>query len=158
IIAAFAILAAVWWAALEAGIMRRSERDFAVLPSILLWLVGSCAGVVSMMVGIVSYGKCAIALAAAAAAMIPALGWGGSPQNALRGVPMIFATLMVTMLAGEHYLGSLDLSLIGILSIAPIMIWLGAYLPRSWRPWRRALARTALVILPLATAVTLAGL
>jgi cellulose synthase/poly-beta-1,6-N-acetylglucosamine synthase-like glycosyltransferase len=159
IIAAFSILAGLWWFSLDwksVDGVGDTIRSNAIVTPIILWMIGCSVGVVSMLVGIASYGKCSIALAAASASMIPALIWRRNSNEFLRGAPMIFSILSVTMLAGEHFLGSLELKLIGILSVAPLFDWLGRILPGKVRPWQRACVRVVFVLIPLCAALALA--
>jgi hypothetical protein len=150
IVAAFSALAGICWAAIE------DCADHAIIITpMTIWLIGSSVGVMSMMVGIDSYGKSALALAAASIAMLPAILWRRGPGS-LRGGAIVFSLLLVTMLAGQQFLGSLSATLVVTIGSTPAFVWLGRFTPGRLKPWKRGAARLTLILIPLGTAVALA--
>jgi hypothetical protein len=108
------------------------------------------------MVGILSYGKYSLILAASAFALLPSMLWRGS-RGAMSGVAPFFSVMIVTLLAGELFLSEIGLMLVAILSATPLFILAGRWVARTARPWKRASLRIAIALIPLATAVTIAA-
>ena len=152
IITAFALLAGIWWDALE-----DLSSSAIVLPPLQMWLIASCAAVVLMLIGPVTYGKFSLTLASGSFAMLPALLWRRS-HGALRGIAAVFAILLVSLLAGGYYLSSLSTVVLTILATTPLFIWPCRWVPARWKPWRRGMLRLLITLVPLATALVLAGI
>jgi hypothetical protein len=151
IIAGFALLAGIWWAAIE-----ECAREQTVATPLLMWLIASCSAVV-VMFSSKSFGMFFLPLASGAAAIVPIMAWRGA-AGSLRGVSMIFSILMTSMLAGSIYLAQVNQAFVAILASVPLFVWLGGWIPRGFKPWQRAALRIVLVLIPLSTVLTLAAI
>jgi hypothetical protein len=146
IICGFAVLAGVWWAALD-----DLATNSNVLAPLQMWLISAVSGVVLMLVGPVTYGKFCLALAAGSFAML----WRQSP-GALRAAATVFAIVFVSILAGGFYLSDLSLLVLAMIASTALFVWIGRWLPSSWKPWKRGLTRLLITLVPLGTALILA--
>ncbi len=150
ILAAAGLLTVLWWGALESAVS--SNRITAM---ILAWLIGVCFAAVIMPLADQTFGKLALVLAAASGATFVALLICRS-KIALRGYPIVFAMLLIAILAGTTYLSNVTPLILALLASTPLFIFAGRLIPQRIKPWPREILRLAIAALPLATAVIMA--
>jgi hypothetical protein len=149
VISIFALAGAIGFAALEI-----SAGAAPIATSLLFWMIGSCLAVSSMLVGIQSYGKSGLMLAAAGAAMVAAMLLDRRHPSKLCGASTVFAILCTCLLAGEIFLGSFSPWIAAAIAAAPIVAAIALRLAR-WKPPLRGAIMLLLAALPLVAAVTL---
>jgi hypothetical protein len=132
-----------------------ADRQYLAAP-IMMWLIAACVAVVSTLVGVLSYSKFSIVLAASVLALLPAMTWRGT-RGSMRGVAAFFSVMLTMLLAGEMALSDVGLILITILCTTPLGILASRWIARSAKPWKRASLRIAIALIPGVTAVTMAA-
>lgn len=146
-----------WWCSIVA-----TARDGGVLAPLVLWIVSSTLAMALMLPPDASlrFGQLTLSLAAAAGAMFM-LVLVRPNVSFTRGVPMVFATISVTLIAAAHYLFDWRLIYAVPLLAAPGFVMLGRLIPApqpttATRKLARLLIRVAPLVVVMAVVLAVA--
>jgi len=145
-LACLAIALAIVWTLLEVLMVRVPGRSVPLA----LAITTAGAAIVVMLSGYASGGLLGLILATALAGITA--GSLALPTNTdLRGLIGPAMIGLFSLLVTGHFFGELSVSHAALLFAAPLLCWVPELTPvRSTLPWLRALARVALVVVPIA--------
>jgi hypothetical protein len=156
ILAGFGAVAACWWAILE-----QATEESPIFASWTIWLIGVGIALTLMPASNPANGEQFLALAAGAGG-IGVLSIWRSKNILLRGLPIVFATIGITVLASSYYLSTdrafirnpfLFATLLG----SPLFLLITIPIPKSkLSPFKRLLIRFLIAAIPLAAVATVA--
>jgi hypothetical protein len=148
-LAAFALVAVLWWIALE-----QATEEWPILGALFVGISSACVALALMLTGSLSSGKFATIVGFATAGFLPAILWRRSIR--LTGMSAFFSVILLPLLLGGYYLSKLPTNVLLILVSTPLFIALGILLPTRMRFWQRIVLRVVIGAIPLVTAVVIA--
>lgn len=148
-LAILAAIATIWWATLES-----TASEGGILMPVAAMLITGIGGLVSMLVADQIDGQALGALATALAGAALAGLLAKIPFT--RGMAVVVSGIAVCALASAYFVSDVPMLDLGLVAIAPLLLFATRWLPLPRRPWLRSAIRLIITLIPLLIALGLA--